>query len=84
MDESQQDQQHSQKPTLRRLSEFCTEDPTVYSAWEIKEMLDMINDGGHLNPNNIHDPYYSLSKKSGTSAQSRRRGGSNKNGSGGF
>lgn len=37
--------QHSSKPTLRKLSEFCFEDPNLYSAHEIRQMLDMIHDG---------------------------------------
>jgi len=30
---------------LRQLSDFCTEDPTIYTADEIRNMLDMIRDG---------------------------------------
>ena len=31
--------------SFRRLSDFCLEDPAVYTQREIKEVLDMINDG---------------------------------------
>lgn len=30
---------------IRRLPEFCVEDPTIYTAEEIRNMLDMIRDG---------------------------------------
>ena len=39
------DDQHSRKSSLRPLSDFCTEDPIIYTADEINEMLNMINDG---------------------------------------
>jgi len=39
---------HTAKPTLRRLSEFLTEDPHIYTQSEIQEMLDMIHHGNRL------------------------------------
>ncbi len=36
---------HTAKPTLRRLSDFLTEDPHIYSQEEIQEMLDMVHFG---------------------------------------
>lgn len=40
---SQSSQNYNHK--LRKLPEFCTEDPSLYSANEIRNMLDMINEG---------------------------------------
>jgi hypothetical protein len=43
--------QHSLKPTLRPLTEFCFQDPVLYSAADIQQMLDMIQDGNrHKEP----------------------------------
>ena len=38
-------QQSQNQQTFRRLSEFVFEDPAVYTQSEIKDILDMINDG---------------------------------------
>lgn len=43
-----QQQQHLQKQTtssFRRLSDFMFEDPAIYTQQEVRDMLDMINDG---------------------------------------
>ena len=45
---AQQQQQHSQKQTtssFRQLSDFMFEDPAIYTQQEVRDMLDMINDG---------------------------------------
>ena len=42
---------HNAKPTLRPLSEFLFEDPSVYTQEEIQDMLDMIHDGNRLRRN---------------------------------
>ena len=39
------DQGADETRKLRRLTEFCTEDPSIYSRDEIRNMLDMIRDG---------------------------------------
>lgn len=42
--------------TLRPLGDFLFEDPTVYTSEEIKEVLDMINDG-NLRENHARETY---------------------------
>lgn len=39
---------HLPKPTLRPLSDFLSEDPQTYSQEEIRDMLDMLDDGNRM------------------------------------
>lgn len=39
---------HTAKPTLRRLADFLTEDPNIYTQEEIQAMLDMIHHGNRI------------------------------------
>lgn len=43
--------------TLRPLGDFLFEDPTVYTSDEIKEVLDMINDGNLQDNHNMREMY---------------------------
>ena len=43
------DQGMDESKKVRRLPEFCHEDPTIYSAEEIRNMLEMIRDGDQTN-----------------------------------
>lgn len=42
------DNSHLPKPTLRPLSDFLSEDSQTYSQEEIRDMLDMIDDGNRM------------------------------------
>ena len=48
--------QHNLKPTLRPLVDFCFEDPVIYTAGEIQDMLDMIQDGNKYLKSNMPSP----------------------------
>ena len=46
---SSMDDQQNKRSSFRQLSEFCTLDPIVYTATEIRNMLSMIHDGNRSN-----------------------------------
>ena len=65
-------QQNTQdmNPTLRPLGDFLFEDPTVYTSEEIREVLDMINDGNlrddnRNNRSNFDDGVHPFMEKHG-------------------
>ncbi len=73
---------NNNQPKTRRLSEFCTEDPNVYSATEIRNMLDMIHDGNKNQ--NSHKSNHPHGTSEADNENDQKHGGNDSKSSGGL
>lgn len=79
--QQQQQQQHNQKSSFRPLSDFIFEDPAVYTQSEIKDILDMINDGNRGDQDHLYSGG-SRDFEDGSSFQQQQQQQSGSSGSG--